>query len=175
MFNLPPSIFNFQSMMNQQPQSKWSTVNPFRTVDVPGSYGDGLNSSASQLYSHMLRFKDNDYMKSLGFRPGHKMQSMDDFLDRRNPTPAQPPQINVQPPKAPGNVPGMLPNPGQFSPSIFNAPQVMPTPFPSGHAGQPGVPPAQPPSVMSTGMPQITGQMPNMGAGIFNMPQFNRR
>lgn len=172
MFNLPPSIFNFQSMMNQQPQSKWSTVNPFRTVDVPGSYGDGLNSSASQLYSHMLRFKDNDYMKSLGFRPGHQMQSMDDFLNRRNPTPAQPPQFNVQPPKAPGNIPDSLPN---FYPSIFNAPQTMPTPLPPAPGGQPGVPPVDGPPVMSTGMPQITGQMPSMGAGVFNMPQFNRR
>jgi hypothetical protein len=171
MFNLPPSIFNFQSMMNRQPQ--WSKVNPFRTVESPAAYGDGLNSSASQMYQYILRHKGHPYLLENGWQPAHKIQSMDDFLNRRNPTPAQPPQINVQPPKAPGNIPGMLPmNPGQFDPSIFNAPQAMPTPFP---AGQPGVPPTDSPSVRSTGMPQITGQMPSMGAGIFNMPQFNRR
>jgi len=172
MFNLPPSIFNYQAMGDREPQSKWSTTNPFRTVEVPGAYGDGLNSSAAQLYSHMLRFKDNDYMKDRGFRPAHKMQSIEDFMNRRNPVAAQLPQINVQPPKEPGNVPSHLPvSPGGW-PSIFKMPQSMPAPMPGNpSSGQfPSVQMGQPQQMNSPMVP-----MPNMNAGIFNMPQFNRR
>lgn len=184
MFNLPPNIFNnryFQGLANSGP--KYSTVNPFRTVDKIGQYGGGLNSSASQLYNY---FRRGGKAADHGLPYGGDVQSLKSFNQRFNPAPVQPPQITVPPPKEPtsGGYQGIIPNFdfGGFNPAngIFNMrpmqqqpqisqPQQMDRPMlmPSGGPNM-RTPIEQNPNVAVT-------PMPNMGAGIFNMPQFNRR
>jgi hypothetical protein len=177
MFNLPPSIFNYQGMMGKQAGPKWSTTNPFRTVESPAAYGDGLNSSASQMYQHILRQKGHPYLAENGWTPAHNIQSQEDFANRHNPTPMPNPGApNIPPPKAPGDVPN--PNMGNFQfgninfPSIFNVPGNIGTPLPPAPGGQPGMPVTEPPTLR----PQITGQMKNpadaMNFGLMGSRRF---
>ena len=135
--NLPPNIYqNLPWLQNLQGggagNSKWSTINPFRTVDNGLQYGSGNNASAGQLYDHFHRKatldrqagNQNAGIADYGLTPGHNVQSISDFLERRNPKP----QLPVEPPKLPGNIPGNLPGlPPNFQlpPNIFNAGQGM--------------------------------------------------
>ncbi len=105
--NLPYNIYNLPWMQNLQGlqglqglgnTSKWSEINPFRTVEGAGQFGSGLNASAGQLYDHFNRkvaldrqagnegAKISDY----GLTPAQRPQSIADFLDRRKPEPADP-------------------------------------------------------------------------------------
>jgi len=132
MFNLPPNLFqNLPWLQNLQGggagNSKWSTTNPFRTVDNGFQYGSGNNASAGQLYNHFHRKaaldkqagNENASIADYGLTPGHKVQTIADFLERRNPKPVEPP---VAPPKDPGNIPGNLPGlpPGFQMPDLSN-------------------------------------------------------
>lgn len=189
MFNLPPNIFNspyLQNMIGQAKKQGWSEVNPFRGVSGIGHYGSGLNSSASQIYEHFsggMNAQGRKY-RDHGLKPiaPHKqIESRRDFNNRFNP---QPPQITVPPPKDPV-ASGGLPNFnlgnfnfGNFNPSmlngIFNTQPTAPMPsFPG--FGQPQQ--MDRPMAMPSGgpAPRQAVPMPNMNAGIFNMPQFNRR
>ena len=178
--NISRGIFNspyFQGMAGAGP--KYSTVNPFRTVDKIGQYGEGNNSSASQLYEYFRRGgKAIDH----GLPGGRDIQSLESFNQRFNPAPVVPPQMNVPPPKEPtsGGYPGILPNFdfGGFNPAngIFNMQPMQQQP----QMPQPQVSQAQQmdrPMMMPSGgpAPRQAMPMPNMNAGIFNMPQFNRR
>jgi len=66
------------------------TRTPFRTVDGIGQYGQGLNSSASQLYEH---FSGNMYGNGRkysdhglrGIDPKTQIQTLEDFAARGNP------------------------------------------------------------------------------------------
>ena len=183
MFNLPPNIFNnryFQGLANSGP--KYSTVNPFRTVDKIGQYGGGLNSSASQLYNY---FRRGGKAADHGLPYGGDIQSLESFNQRFNPAPAQPPQITVPPPKEPTSdgYQGIIPNFdfGGFNPGIFNIqPMQQPPQVQQQMQQQPQV---QQPQQMNRQIAMPSGgpasrqaiPMPNMNAGIFNMPQLNRR
>jgi hypothetical protein len=191
MFNLPPNMFNnpyLQNMNGGPKKPGWSEATPFRTVDNGHQYGSGINASAGQLYQHFARKATLDRLagnpdakiSDYGLTPGHNVQSIEDFASRRNP---QPPQIPaggnppiygggpVPPPKYPVSGFGGL---GGLGPSgIFN---MLPP-------GLPGMPPAAEPQPRDLAMQMPSGgpsqrqvmPMSNMNAGIFNMPQFNRR
>lgn len=83
-------------------------VNPFRTVEGGRQYGAGLNASAGQLYDHFHRKVGLDKLagnmdtsvQSYGLSQAGLGQSLQDFLNRRNPqtTPVQPPGANPPPP-----------------------------------------------------------------------------
>ena len=222
MFNLPPSIFSngsFQGLANSGP--KYSTVNPFRTVDKIGQYGGGLNSSASQLYNH---FRRGGKAADHGLPYGGDIQSLESFNQRN--TPAMSPydqrlgqlmqnqgmsrqdaianQANAIRLGADYNNDGSVgndewrqykaggqqgvPNPGtvppannafniaSFNPGIFNMQPMQQPP-------QMQQPQVQQPQQMNRPMAMPSGgpaprqaiPMPNMNAGIFNMPQLNRR
>lgn len=65
-------------------------VNPFRTVDGIGGYGQGRNASASQLYEHFSggMYGGGRKYKDVGLRgiaPKRDIQTIEDFLARRNP------------------------------------------------------------------------------------------
>lgn len=191
-----PNLYNIPGMQNMpwmnnipgmnQIKSKWSEINPFRTVESAGQFGSGLNASAGQLYDHFNRkvaldrkagnegAKVSDY----GFTPANRPQSIADFLERRNPKPIAPPKL---PGNIPGNLPGLPPN-FQLPPNIFNAGQGMfpgidfsqiqkqgqgiqsaaPMPAPV----QQGPAPQQP--MTNPQMPQAP-QVPQFDASIFNM------
>jgi hypothetical protein len=190
-----PNIYNIPGLnlpgMNQLNKSKWSEINPFRTVDNGFQYGSGNNASAGQLYNHFHRKtaldrqagNENASIADYGLTPGHKVQSISDFLERRNPKP----QLPIQPPKLPGNIPGNfpgLPPNFQLPPNIFNAGQGM---FPgidfsqltkNIQGGQPpqqgvGMPPQTRPMPQPAPTPPQT--MPSTLGGILNppVPQFD--
>ena len=84
-----PNIYNIPGLnipglnlpgVNQQNKSKWSEINPFRTVEGAGQYGSGLNASAGQLYEHFGK-RAGDF----GLNPAGKVQGMQEFLDRAKP------------------------------------------------------------------------------------------
>lgn len=184
-----PNIYNIPGLnlpgMNQQNKSKWSEINPFRTVEGGREYGGGLNKSAGQLYDHFHRKVGLDKLagnmdtsvQSYGLSQAGLGQSLQEFLDRRKPKPVDPPKL---PGNIPENLPGLPPN-FQLPPNIFNAGQGMfpgidfsqfknmqtPTPAPQG-----GVPPQQP--MTNPQMPQAP-QVPQFDASIFNMqPQMQQ-
>lgn len=94
---LPPNLYNspwYQNMMGAQAQNQgpqWSESNPFRTVDNGFQYGAGNNASAGQLYNHFHRQaaldkqagNPNASIADYGLTPGHKVQSISDFMDQR--------------------------------------------------------------------------------------------
>lgn len=183
--NIPMSIYNLPWMQNLQglkDKSKWSNINPFRTVEGAGQFGSGLNASAGQLYDHFNRkvaldrqagnegAKISDY----GLTPANRPQSIADFLERRNPKPIEPPKL---PGNIPGNLPGLPPN-FQLPPNIFNVGQGM---FPGIDFSQiqnqlqgikPAAPAQQGPApqqpMTNPQMPQAP-QVPQFDASIFNM------
>jgi len=184
MFPNIPNIYNIPGLnlpgMNQQNKSKWSEVNPFRTVEGGREYGAGLNKSAGQLYDHFHRKVGLDKLagnmdtsvQDYGLSQAGLGQSMQDFLNRRNPKPITPPQL---PGNIPGKLPGLPPN-FQIPPGIFNAGQGMfpgidfsqiqkqlqgqqpPAPQPAG--GQP----AKPPNMSAEQYMAICGMPPPNGA-----------
>ena len=89
-------------------------VNPFRTIDNGSEYGMGKNASAAQLYNHFHRKaaldkqggNPNASIADYGLTPGHKVQTIEDFLARRQPTITPPPA----PPPAPIDVTPLNPN-----------------------------------------------------------------
>lgn len=97
-------------------------VTPFRTVDNGFEYGMGKNASAAQMYNHFYRKaaldkqagNENASIADYGLTPGHKVQTIEDFLARRNPTPIAPPDDTpdtpVPPPTRPGDTPPYNPN-----------------------------------------------------------------
>jgi hypothetical protein len=68
-------------------------VSPFRTVESAGQYGTGLNASAAQIYDHYRSSgrKAADY----GFKPAGEVQTIQDFLARRQPTITPPPPAPI--------------------------------------------------------------------------------
>ena len=116
-FQIPPNIFqNLPGYMQGAAAAgpKWSSTNPFRTVDGIGpdnpqtAYGSGLNKSAGQLYDH---FRSNGRRaKDFGFAQAGATQSIQDFLNRRNPAapeaPAPTDPANPTTPTVPGLPPG---------------------------------------------------------------------
>lgn len=89
-------------------------VTPFRTIDNGLEYGMGKNASAAQLYNHFHRKaaldkqagNENASIADYGLTPGHKVQTIEDFLARRKPTPITPSDDDsVTPPTKPGDVP----------------------------------------------------------------------
>ena len=128
-----PNIYNIPGLnlpgMNQQNKSKWSEINPFRTVEGGREYGGGLNKSAGQLYDHFHRKVGLDKLAGImntsvqdyGLSQAGLGQSLQEFLDRRKPKPVEPPKL---PGNIPGNLPGLPPN-FQIPPNIFNAGQGM--------------------------------------------------
>lgn len=78
-------------------------VNPFRTVDNGFQYGMGNNASAAQLYNHFHRKaaldkqggNPNATIADYGLTPGHKVQTIEDFLARRQPTITPPPPAPI--------------------------------------------------------------------------------
>ena len=89
-------------------------VTPFRTVDNGFEYGMGKNASAAQLYNHFHRKtalnrqagNEDASISDYGLTPGHKVQTIADFLARRKPTPITPSDDDpVTPPTEPGDVP----------------------------------------------------------------------
>jgi hypothetical protein len=120
-FQIPPNIFQYLPGYMQQGGAaagpKWSTTNPFRTVEGAGSFGGGNNASAGQLYNHFNRKVGVDRLNGLesriadyGLRPAQRPQSFEDFLNRRNPaapeTPAPTDPANPTTPTVPGLPPG---------------------------------------------------------------------
>lgn len=188
-----PNIYNIPGLnlpgMNQQNKSKWSEINPFRTVEGGREYGGGLNKSAGQLYDHFHRKvaldrqggDSNASVADYGLIPADRSQLIADFLSRRSPKPVQPPQ---DPGNIPGNLPGLPPN-FQLPPNIFNAGQGM---FPGIdfskiqnylNGGQPGggmMGPAPTPTPNATGGPGPV-RRPQPGPGVAppqapQVPQF---
>ena len=195
MFNLPPNIFQnlpwLQNLQGGAGNSKWSTINPFRTVDNGFQYGSGNNASAGQLYNHFHRKaaldkqagNENASIADYGLTPGHKVQSISDFLERRNPKPIETP---VPPPKDPGNIPGNIPGlpPGFQMPDfsklgIFNIPnfaqqQPSPLPMPGADGMPPNLSPGQLPQFGQPQQPMPNPQVPQFNPSLFNMqPQMN--
>ena len=198
MFNLPPNIYNryLEGLQNSQPAEKYSTVNPFRKVEGIGQYGNGLNASASQLYEH---FSGGQHARGRKYwdhglkpiNPRAHIESAQEFAQRFNPQP----QPVVPPPQAPtsSGYQNVVPHLGRFNPAnnIFNIQPNATNPIESAYQLSPsfqaptgGPPPnlasAQKmtsPMAMPSGgpAPQQAMPMPNMSAGIFNVPQFNRR
>ena len=216
MFNLPPNIFNnryFQGLANSGP--KYSTVNPFRTVDKIGQYGGGLNSSTSQLYNY---FRRGGKAADHGLPYGGDVQSLESFNQRNTPAMSAYNQRLGQLMQNQGmsrqdaianqahaiglgadyNNDGSVgndewrqyraggqqgvPNPGTVPPAnnVFNVPSFNPSIFNMQPMQQPQV---SQPQQMDRSMAMPSGgptprqaiPMPNMNAGIFNMPQLNRR
>lgn len=181
MFNLPPSIYNqyLAGLQNSQPPEKYSTVNPFRKVEGIGQYGNGLNASASQFYEH---FSGNQHARGRKYwdhglkpiNPKAHIESALEFAQRFNPRP----QPIVPPPQAPtsNGYQGVVPNInlGGFNPAngIFNIQPMRQLPPQVGQPQQMDRPMAMPSGGPA---PRQAIPMPNMNAGIFNMPQFNRR
>lgn len=109
-------------------------VTPFRTIDNGLEYGMGKNASAAQLYNHYHRKaaldkragNENASIADYGLTPGHKVQTIEDFLARRKPTPITPPDNPpappVPPPTRPGDVPPYVP---PYNPNNPNFPQYM--------------------------------------------------
>jgi len=145
-FQIPPNIFQNYLPGGAAAGPKWSTTNPFRTVEGAGSFGGGNNASAGQLYNHFNRKAGVDRLNGLnsriadyGLRPAQRPQSFEDFLNRRNPaapeTPANP--ANPTTPTVPGLPPGFPFNlpPGFQMPQFLqnymqqqNQPAVTPMP-----------------------------------------------
>lgn len=178
MFPNIPNIYNIPGLnlpgMNQQNKSKWSEINPFRTVEGGREYGAGLNKSAGQLYDHFHRKvaldrqggDSNASVADYGLIPADRSQLIADFLSRRNPKPVEPPKL---PGNIPGNLPGLPPN-FQLPPNIFNAGQGM---FPGIDFSQiqkqlQGVQPAAPMPAPAQ-QPATNPQVPQFNPGIFNM------
>ena len=92
-------------------------VTPFRTVDNGFEYGMGKNASAAQLYNHFHRKaaldkqagNENASIADYGLTPGHRVQTIEDFLARRKPTPIDPPEDPPAPPPPPPTRPGDVP------------------------------------------------------------------
>ena len=99
--NIPPDIFNRMQGMAQPQQGGTFTVSgkpyngpfgnntttPFRTVDGIGQYGNGLNSSASQIYEHFSGAQNamGRKYREHGLKPINpktQIQSMEDFANR---------------------------------------------------------------------------------------------
>lgn len=157
-------------------------VNPFRTVEGAGQYGAGLNASAGQLYNHFSDKVNRDRQNGLnttlldyGFRRAAPPQSIEDFLNRRNPqtTPVQPPATNPPPPNPNTNT--AFPNFGGNG--GFNPAQIMrsmPTmqsfdkmaPLPNGGGG--ALPP-KPPNMSAEQYMAICG-VPPQGGGMMTRP-----
>lgn len=110
---------------------------PFRTIrDTPdgrgaGAYGQGLNASAAQLYDHFRQ--DGGWAVKAGLPRAGMTQSIEDFLNRGNPVPADVNPGNrtpyggghAPPPKSPtagfgNNFNGSIFN-GGMAPSMPNA------------------------------------------------------
>jgi hypothetical protein len=101
---LPSNLQNlpwFQHLQNGglgSNSTKWSETNPFRTVEGAGQFGGGLNASAGQLYDHFNRKvaldrqagNEGAEISDYGLTPAQRPQSIADFLDRRDPKPADP-------------------------------------------------------------------------------------
>ena len=113
---------------------KNDTRTPFRTVTGIGQYGQGLNSSAAQMYEHFsggMNSQGRTY-RDVGLKPVDpktQIQSYEDFLNRgkpKMPADTNPPPYGggpVPPPKFPtvgfgGNFNGFLGN--LNGPGIFN-------------------------------------------------------
>ena len=100
--NLPSNFLNLPWFQHWQNgglgnKPKWSETNPFRTVEGAGQFGGGLNASAGQLYEHFGDKVNRDRQNGLdttlldyGFKRAAPPQTMEDFLNRRNPKPADP-------------------------------------------------------------------------------------
>ena len=91
---------------------------PFRTVSVIGQYGQGLNSSAAQMYEHFSGAQNSQgrTYRDVGLKPVDpktQIQSYEDFLNRGKPVPADVNQGNP-PPYGGGPVP-----PGKFPTAGF--------------------------------------------------------
>ena len=151
-FQIPPNIYQYLPGYMQQGGAaagpKWSTTNPFRTVEGAGSFGGGNNASAGQLYNHFNRKVGVDRLNGLnskiadyGLRPAQRPQSFEDFLNRRNPavpeTPAPTDPATPTTPTVPGLPPGFPFNlpPGFQMPSFLqnymqqqNQPATQPMP-----------------------------------------------
>lgn len=167
MFNLPSNLYNLPWFQNLQNggfgnKAKWSEISPFRTVNGAGQFGSGLNASAGQLYEHFGDKVNRDRQNGLdttlldyGFRRAAPPQTMEDFLNRRNPKPPELPVTTpIAPPKLPGTIPGLPPGfqmPDLSKFSIFNMPQ-----FGQRNSAPPS--PQQP--VVSTGMPMVNRPQP---------------
>lgn len=132
MFQIPPNIFqNLPGYMQGAAAAgpKWSSTNPFRTVDGIGpdnpqtAYGSGLNKSAAQLYDH---FRSNGRKaKDFGFAQAGSTQSIQDFLSRRNPVaPEAPAPTDPSNPTTP-TVPGLPPGFPFNLPPGFQLPQFL--------------------------------------------------
>jgi hypothetical protein len=114
-FQIPPNIFQNYLPGGAAAGPKWSTTNPFRTVEGAGSFGGGNNASAGQLYNHFNRKVGVDRLNGLnsriadyGLRPAQRPQSFEDFLNRRNPAAPETPTDPANPttPTVPGLPPG---------------------------------------------------------------------
>ena len=92
---------------------KNDTATPFRTVDRIGQYGAGLNSSAAQMYDY---FRRDGIAADRGLPFAGDVQTIDDFLNRRNPAPIETPAYGDD-----GVPPPSFPTSG--APNIFNLSQ----------------------------------------------------
>jgi hypothetical protein len=160
-------------------------VNPFRTVEGGRQYGAGLNASAGQLYDHFHRKVGLDKLagnmdtsvQSYGLSQAGLGQSLQDFLNRRNPqtTPIQPPAINPPPPNPNTNTsyPNFGGGLGSFNPMLTM--RNMPTmqsfdkmaPLPNGGGG--ALPP-KPPNMSNEQYMAICGVAPPQGGGMMTRP-----
>lgn len=130
-FNLPPFFQNLYGLGDQNGGTptytasggiyngpfKNDTATPFRTVEGIGQYGSGLNSSAAQMYDY---FRRDGKAADRGLPFGGAVQTIDDFLNRRNPKPIEtplPPDTNPDGGDAGGIPPFKFPT---SSGGIFN-------------------------------------------------------
>ena len=176
--NISRGIFNLpylQGGAGANAGPKYSTVNPFRTVDKIGQYGGGLNASASQLYDH---FRRDGKAADHGLPYGGDVQTLESFTQRFNPQPIQPPEMNIPPPKVPtsGGYQGIIPN-FNFNPAggIFNMPNMGQFPIQQQMQQQnPSVQQRMGQPVMPSGNTerphQQLMQMPNMSSIFNQMP-----
>lgn len=136
-FQIPPNIYQYLPGYMQQGAAaagpKWSTTNPFRTVEGAGSFGGGNNASAGQLYNHFNRKVGVDRLNGIesriadyGLRPAQRPQSFEDFLNRRNPAAPETPTDPANPttPTTP-TVPGLPPGFPFNLPPGFQLPQFL--------------------------------------------------
>ena len=96
---VPTNSFKVDGSRYTGPFAK-QDVMPFRTVSGIGGYGQGRNASAAQIYDHFSgaqygggrKYSDHGLK---GINPKTGIQTIQDFLARRNPTRIEPSNVNT--------------------------------------------------------------------------------